>query len=1231
MQCQTALTNPFLTAVLLFYLFTSSLSHAVSSDPEVGKQLFADGEIEKALAVFKNVHKVYANYGTGIGYAYHLGAAGKTKEAIDLFERLIKNNPKEHVADIELANLYKKLERYEEAEAVLARLYERIPNNIEVVKSYAGGLLATRKIDTAITVIESYSPQEGEEFDYTAIAAAVYFEAQDYQSARDLYRSLTEMRPELIGFWVSLGKCYRKLKAYETSKQFYSELKEQFPNSGEPWLESGGVFWEVDDLGKAEEEFQTAKQKFSEAGNFPKRDIAQQLINEIQFEQGRRIMSRGDFINACPRMYEVYVRNSSYKIGFTTAICYREAKMFDVAKILFIDLVHQHPDDSALFIEYYDTLKMMEDMKSAKQILLDFVGKDGYKNVKVVSRLAGMYLVEENYQAALDVLVEGRQHLNKDESPLAFLFIAGNALQGLKKYKQADVVFEKARKQAPDLLETHIALFNSVNKSGVSAESQVLLIEMFEQFGLSPKVLIQRATLNLIEENWEKVIEDCIAIKEHPSLKNEDDPNEYKTADALIEEATIGIAKNKHKMGEAVVAADMYRQLYFNNPTTRNALNLAFMASVIGESYRTETILKTTLAKEPDNMVIKLIWGQMLLSEHRAPELLELLGMNVGKDHIYKHGFSEMVVKALMEMGRWEDLKLTFDAIRQQTLHDELGEDLPFTGEIPESMLGIEAIYFLNTDNIDKAIEVNQKLYELKPTVSAFPLELANLYLQVGKEDEARRMYQEVLKRFPDDASVWLSYAKYQLKQGDKDGWRNAGDRAIALIEEKVEDNFWVELERQMSLANASFSMGQSEKAKEILLRITQEQPYYYNAHTLLAYVYLANKDVYQALRSFKRALDLQPNNPFAITAVTTTYMQAMDPSMSRYWEERSIPKVYQMNGMVRDIKKGSLGVNGYRPLPYFGTFVDIASLSARPNALMLVRENAFSDLPIGGFQIDQTIYKQNFGFFGPDTPAFWLNYSRISSSGSIDTIGNIFEFALQKSYISPKGVLQIFPSFTTLFEKKKYAQTPAILFPIGTLKATFTPKGTNLLLQNKTDYGLQRLDKYGNPTEFIFNSTGIAYSKGTNSLAQSVSLRRDNAASGLSFNTVASETAGQYGFGNLVVGGLFNAVYITDLPKLGDVFGYDVMAKAEYNFKNKVYPYTNYTVSRSKAYQFNETIQLDTGFSFQGSFSAKTREVNRWYKYDIPFSIKIAYQQYFYPNSTIPETKTFMFAFRII
>jgi len=54
-------------------------------------------------------------------------------------------------------------------------------------------------------------------------------------------------------------------------------------------------------------------------------------------------------------------------------------------------------------------------------------------------------------------------------------------------------------------------------------------------------------------------------------------------------------------------------------------------------------------------------------------------------------------------------------------------------------------------------------------------------------------------------------------------------------------------------------------------------------------------------------------------------------------------------------------------------------------------------------------------------------------------------------------------------------------------------------------------------------------------------------------------------------------------------------------------------------------------GIRYQNTVMGKTREVKQWYGYKIPFQFKLAYQQFWYPDSAVPESQTLFFAFSVI
>ena len=199
---------------------------------------------------------------------------------------------------------------------------------------------------------------------------------------------------------------------------------------------------------------------------------------------------------------------------------------------------------------------------------------------------------------------------------------------------------------------------------------------------------------------------------------------------------------------------------------------------------------------------------------------------------------------------------------------------------------------------------------------------------------------------------------------------------------------------------------------------------------------------------------------------------------------------------MVTNLRSNSLGVYGYRLVPNVGTTFGASRLTARPDAMVLVRESAFSDQEIAGFRIDQTVLKQNTAIISAAIPTLWLNLTRVSSSGSLDTIVNVVDLNAHwrynkknpeqvdtttvdnsmgaRKFSGTNGILQIRPSGVLVFENEKYAETDARIFPMGSLSLTYLPSKTNLLVETKGGYGKQRLDKYGLPTIFFHGSSSV-------------------------------------------------------------------------------------------------------------------------------------------------------------
>ena len=142
------------------------------------------------------------------------------------------------------------------------------------------------------------------------------------------------------------------------------------------------------------------------------------------------------------------------------------------------------------------------------------------------------------------------------------------------------------------------------------------------------------------------------------------------------------------------------------------------------------------------------------------------------------------------------------------------------------------------------------------------------------------------------------------------------------------------------------------------------------------------------------------------------------------------MPAIKISETTVKQLKGASLGVFGYRPIPSVGTNFGTTLVTARPNALMLVKEFAFSDAPLAGFQVDQFVYKLHFGFFAPRHVGPVVKFTHINSSNSIESVGNLFEFNLHNTVLLKSGN-SIYTSMMLLFENEKYSENKPRMFPI--------------------------------------------------------------------------------------------------------------------------------------------------------------------------------------------------------
>lgn len=274
-----------------------------------------------------------------------------------------------------------------------------------------------------------------------------------------------------------------------------------------------------------------------------------------------------------------------------------------------------------------------------------------------------------------------------------------------------------------------------------------------------------------------------------------------KSKDSVQVHFTLGLLLASEKQFKA--AQSELEQANALQPQTFEILyNLGEVYLREGDHSQADLTLNRALKLKPDSPETLYLLGQLYTEESRPVDALDVLVRahklapeNV--DIIYQ------LARVSMSQNYYEDtipllesgLKL---APRRTDLLAELGE-----------------CYFI-AGKVDKAIEVFGKLIELDPSPRSYAF-MGLTYRHLGRFDEARKYFEEGLKKDPHDASSLYNMGYIEEHQGNQEkaeqyfqeALRAKGDHADALLE----------------LANLRMSQKRYEEAAELLRKYVKVAP----------------------------------------------------------------------------------------------------------------------------------------------------------------------------------------------------------------------------------------------------------------------------------------------------------------------------------------------------------------------------------------------------------------------
>lgn len=175
-----------------------------------------------------------------------------------------------------------------------------------------------------------------------------------------------------------------------------------------------------------------------------------------------------------------------------------------------------------------------------------------------------------------------------------------------------------------------------------------------------------------------------------------------------------------------------------------------------------------------------------------------------------------------------------------------------------EDILMHKVQIYLTQGNADKAASIIQQLISKDPDNGKYYKLLGELYDNSKMIDKATTVYEDALKKLPNDAAVQLGLAEHYLKMGDTTSYKSYLKKAITNSDIEVDDQLKLLSAYVQTIASDTIA---AREAMPIIKSIVAQHP---NDADVLAYYgeILENNDKKDsAAAAYKRSVEVKPSN----------------------------------------------------------------------------------------------------------------------------------------------------------------------------------------------------------------------------------------------------------------------------------------------------------------------------------------------------------------------------------
>lgn len=473
-------------------------------------------------------------------------------------------------------------------------------------------------------------------------------------------------------------------------------------------------------------------------------------------------------------------------------------------------------------------------------ILSSCGGAEGRK-AKYLERGKG-YLAQDNYEKAI---IEFKNVLQIDPKYAEAYFLLGEAEEGRKNYQQAFGLYNKAIELNPDQLEARVHLGQFYLLSGNLANANEQIDAVLAKEPKHTRALLVKAAITAKEGKEEEAIKQAYEI-----IKTA--PSEF---DAYNLVASIYLKQKKlDKSGEV-----LQQGLTANPKSIPLRLSLAQIYTMQKENDKAEKILQECITLDPKSLQYYVNLATFLTSTNQLDK-------------------AEKVLRATIEQDPEDDKRrlilVQFLGAARKDMSAAEQELLGAIKKIPDSSrlrFSLADLYEQKGDTA-KAMDVYRDIisrYGVKPEGLSARNQLAALLEQQGKQDEAEKLTNEVLKENPKDSKALMAEARLLLGRHDTQG-------AIAALRTVLQDQPNL-VDAYLYLAEAHLLSNDPALAKDSLMKAVELNPGNVKARLALAQYYARTGDISSASKSVDEALKLSPNDYQVLTAKSQLLLAKKD------------------------------------------------------------------------------------------------------------------------------------------------------------------------------------------------------------------------------------------------------------------------------------------------------------------------------------------------------------------